>query len=253
MNGRSDYDFRTDSWILRDRFSPFDAGGRSELPAPPLPPSSSWYPSVVASVPKRPRRAWLVRAGGIGLASLTWIAIFRGRTIEFLGWEMLLFSLLSVGCAYAEAHQVATSERDLLLLENPDDESVCLVEVKVWAGIHHLGTDRAAAWFQDGCLMVAGHRCSFSIGGEDVVPKRERRRFAHTDNLVRGEETIVPLRHPKEAVWITLAPLLTGAIPSKRGWDFIRRLTDFRDRPVASRGPRQYPPLSPMPQERHRD
>ena len=140
---------------------------------------------------------------------------------------------------------LGVDEADRMLVENPDDLDVCLVRLTVMSRGRFVGRDKGVVWFADGMLLYNGHRTSFVLGGEDVLPKEQWPVVRLQHSIVEIDDTVVPLRVPKGSASIELIPL--GSFGSPAEMRFLKRLYEFRLHPSESHGPRQWPPLEANP------
>ena len=228
MTQRDDlyYDFDRDAWIevpgIHARWS------ERELPTPALPPA----PGVWLRPPGRFRKEYLQ-------LSLAWMGVAL-LLIALVAHRFLLLPL--AGGVIGLAHLVAIfgcppRAADRRLLEDPDDLDVCLVDIRINRDRRPVGLDRGVAWFEGGRLMFNGHRTSFAIGGEDILPRSQ------WHPLQRERVLILPLRVAGGKA-VVVFDFVTGAYnPGERERRFVERLHAFRQRPPVSRGPRQFPPL----------
>jgi hypothetical protein len=122
------------------------------------------------------------------------------------------------------------------LLEDLDDETVCIADLKIVQDNAETGKDRGAVWFSNGGLYFAGRRCSFVVGGQDLAEQEVTEDADSVDGL--------PLRHPSRSVTLKFTPKDGETqIRTRAKYAFFRNLAKFdRTHPECAE-PRQYPPL----------
>ncbi len=170
--------------------------------------------------------------------------ILSGLMSDGLPFLILFLVALCIGFTprFAEYRPRRLRASDLRLLEDPDDPDVCLVEMEVFVGHESVGHDRGVAWFAEGRLLYSGHRTSFALGGEDVMPEVCWYEFSAEGRFL--PDWAVPLHLPKGLAYVSLVPINRGGGPlSRQETRFLERLTDFRKGRTRSTGPRQWPPL----------
>ncbi len=129
---------------------------------------------------------------------------------------------------------------DRLLLDIPDDRDVCLVHLTIVRDGKTVGNDKGVVWFDGGLLLFNGHRTSFAIGGEDILPPAQ---WSHAQWSTLPDR-FVPLRVDKGKAGIELVPLVDGkSSASPAEMRFLKSLYGFLRHPMPSQGPRQLPPL----------
>ena len=131
------------------------------------------------------------------------------------------------------------TSNDLMLYENPDDLDLCLVEASFLKNGRTTGRDRGVVWFSEGRLLFCGHRTSFALGGEDVLPPARRTKTERE----RGD--LLTLRGLPFRANIVFRPVMARGESPARAHRFLERLYAFQMRPPVSRGPRQWPPFEP--------
>lgn len=238
------YDFLTDAWVedplVMVRRGETEPPAPTSEPAPgkwhgketPLPRPPSWH------LPKTSR--YLAAAALMLLLCLAFVAIpfvGSGLLCPFMVADVLLLGLGLSQLFSRRLAQPAAEPRDLRLLEHPDDPDVCLVQITIVRNDEVVGHDRGAAWFEDGRLLFSGHRTSFALGGEDLVPRSERgpRR--------REGQSVLPLRVDSGGASIEFVVLGYGERRASHGYRFLTRFGEFLFFAPPSRGPRQWPPL----------
>lgn len=232
------YDFERDEWVA---YRLIHARWVSRELPPPFeePQKGRWYgkpdtgrrrlkwstASVIASIPAFYGFGWFVMSDGKDLGQIAFGTLFVGLSVVV----NRLSRLVPAGST------AIASPEDLLLLEDPEDRDTCLVEITIFKEGREIGRDRGVAWFDSGRLMFNGHRTSFAIGGEDVLPRRLWVRQPNIDRTLA-----VPFRYSHGAY--VRFQLLTGPIITVDHQErFVERLGAFRSRPPQSRGPRQWP------------
>ncbi len=249
------YDFRQGIWVRPDFLSPRHPLFAGE--APELPPLGRW----VEGVPALPS-AWSVtrwaHAARWALAMLAtsvsgigfglWGGFLANRGFVVVGAYGTVASLITLILLAGKADgRKSATEADEALLEDPEDEATCLVEMAVIQDGVVTGIDRGAAWFERGCLLFSGRRTSFVVGTEDLLPKGKRE--PPPESAWIANVSHLPLRHPKRDVRIRLTPLAHAADPNgKSALKFERTLRHFKERSGKTGLNRQYPPLAPDPQ-----
>lgn len=122
------------------------------------------------------------------------------------------------------------------LLEDPNDQSVCLVALKIIQDGIVTGTDRGAAYFDGNALIFAGERTSFRIGGQDV---------GFSDYGVSGPPYGFYLNHPTRDILITLEPIKrTHDVYTRSRITFAHALGVWRKLRPETTESRMYPPLA---------
>ena len=145
--------------------------------------------------------------------------------------------LLLMGLAFVgRSNRSWATERDVGLLEHPEDPDVCLVEARILREGVLVGKDRGAVWFEGGRLLFSGHRTSFAIGGEDVLPFAQR-----SIDLPLGA---LPLRIGEGRAHVEFRTLRHASDDERHASRFAHRLLAFRSFTPPARGERQWPPLS---------
>ncbi len=232
------FDFETNAWVRADAFSKRAVGHEVRpLDAPATAPSEGRW--------NRPEAA----KGGAPVAAvlLVWSAVgFVVAAIVVQSLALVFPALLAavVGVAVNETEKngdYRVTNADRMLMEDPDDRDVCLVRLTVVRDGKVAGKDKGVVWFADGLLLYSGHRTSFAIGGEDVLPQ-DRWNWVVTRAEYGLTDHCVPLRVPKGSAYVTLLAMLPNSPHAMR---LLKRLYAFRRRPPQSRGPRQWPPLEP--------
>lgn len=237
MNGprrkteRMVFDFETNAWVLPDAFNVRAQGHEIVLAAPDTEPAPGrWNRPALSRPAPSPLVALTV---WLGIALMIAAMAARSFLPTVPGTMFLLFAFIFRTLQLGQAGN-ATAE-DLRLLEDPDDPDICLVAIIIWRRGDGAGQDRGVAWFEGGRLLYSGHRTSFALGGEDVLPD-----WSH------GEHTLVLRVPPHGSATVTLRPLPRGSVASgKQEMRFLKSLHAFRRRPPPSRGPRQWPPFEP--------
>ena len=231
------YDFERDVWVA-DAFVESTWRER-ELPSPVESPSpGAWH----RAEPSSPWRSWGTRLGRLPTMSRRGLVGAFGLFFlsAFVSAPLLMavgFVLLLCGMSFSLPNGLWASERDLTLLEDPRDQDVCLVEVTIFNGSATVGIDRGVAWFDGGRLLYSGHRTSFAIGGEDVLPR------SAWSNEVSTTPLVLPLRTRWEGPVLRFAVLNYGNPEDRHETRFLERFHAFRTRPPQSRGQRQWPPF----------
>lgn len=222
------YDFERDIWI--ETPSVHVSWSDRDLPAPATEPQPGVWLRPPPGSYKNPVQISLLAAGFLMLVlGLT----LGGEIVPILLAGIALVFLASLSTIY----RPRVSKDDRLLIEDPDDLDVCLVDVRINHRGRTIGYDRGAAWFSEGRLLFSGHATSFAIGGEDVSPRSKWHPLQH------DRTNILPLRTPVGPTVLVFDILPEAKGPWERERRFIERLHAFRMRPPRSRGPRQWPPL----------
>ncbi len=237
---RLTYDFERDAWV-EDAFVR-RAWDERPLPEPSEPPTPGrWYRQAQSPLRARDAARW-VEAVHPGVFVMGLVALFGAAAFGFAVAPVAMWcalpGLVGVGYGLRRRSPRATA-RDRSLLENPDDPDFCLVEIEIARLGEVCGVDRGVVWFEGGRLMFAGHRTSFAVGGEDVLP-----RSSWSADLLHGPwDLVLPLRIKANDVRVSFRPLRDGGAGPYRESRFRERFRAFRLRPPQSRGPRQWPPF----------
>lgn len=235
--GRLVFDFQTNRWVHPDEFNSWAKGRESDLAPPESDPAEGrWYRPEKPAAPIWPL-----------VVLLGWGAVF----LIFFGLAFRSLGLVAGGAVAAAAALLVQDVRrainlritrsDRRLLEDPDDLDVCLVHLQIFRDGRSVGKDKGVVWFADGLLLYSGHRTSFAIGGEDVLP---RAFWSGADFPLGVADSIVPLRVREGKAHLVLRPLVDGrGFGAPREMRFLKRLYAFRHRPPRSRASRQWPPF----------
>lgn len=223
------FDFETNAWVLPDAFNTRAVGREVALPERETAPA----PGRWIKPPDAERAsAWSILAAWSGIGLVVAAIVTHSFLAPTLGLPLVAF----FGALQAIRREGGTrpTREDLRLLESPDDPDVCLVALTIAHDGGTVGRDRGVAWFEGGRLLYSGHRTSFALGGEDVVPQAGFEGYG------------LALRVPRGTAGIRLVPLdRRDAAGERQAMRFGKALTAFRRRPPSSRGPRQWPPLEP--------
>lgn len=236
------FDFETNAWVQPDRFNSRAQGHEIVLDAPSdAPAEGRWTkPAPV----KKPTPFTSILAGWAVVALV--VAGAALQSVLLVGLAVLCATLAAVIHNAQSPDDCRITQADRLLIEDPDDRDVCLVGLTIVRDGLTVGNDKGVAWFADGMILYNGHRTSFALGGEDMLP---RELWGAFDNLQGGSELgerCVPLRMAKGRAFVGFTPLgTTDLIDGAREMRFLKRLSAFRRRPPQSRVPRQWPPLEP--------
>jgi hypothetical protein len=193
--------------------------------------------------PERPSRLainfWVL---GLAIYALAYVAVRLTGEKEYLQVGFVVAGALIVFGPKIKDLVTRPRMDDLRLMENPDDPDVCLVDVDIVVDHESVGRDRGVVWFEGGRLLFTGHRTSFALGGEDVVPDERWRRLIWDQRHM--PQDLIPLEYPGRIVYVafTLARRGEGVL-MRQEMNFVGRLDEFRRRPPSSTGPRQLPPL----------
>lgn len=232
---RTTFDFHTGVWVRADPTTPresFEIAAAERAYTEPAP--GRW------TKPAAPQRS-----DERLMALLLWtfvtfaIAAIVVRSLALLAVGTVPFALL---CALAarRSRDLSVTAADRRLLEDPDDRDVCLLHLTIIHGEREIGRDKGVVWFSHGALLYNGHRTSFAIGSEDVLPMSQWS-SAQRNSL---EDRFVPLRVERGKAWIEVVALATGnSAGSPAEMRFLKSLYEFLRHPEPSRGPRQLPPL----------
>jgi hypothetical protein len=142
---------------------------------------------------------------------------------------------------------LSPTKRDLRLLEDENDADVCLVSLSIRSGGKGIGEDRGVVWFSEGRLFYSGHRTSFVLGGQDVVPRSEMSLTSLAQREAKLSEMSIALRHPDGNGEIRVVPLkVSNSGPwASAEMRFRKRFYEFQRQPTYVNAPRQWPPLEP--------
>ena len=225
------FDFERNEWVGAPNAARPDLV-RHEPPAP-----GRWTKPPPPEVPNR----WIVPGVVALLVSLIVAAFALQSPLPLLG----------VGACVVLARDLPKTRRvserkitdaDRRMIEDPDDKDVCLVLITIVRDWRTVGEDKGVVWFADGRIFFSGHRTSFVLGGEDLLPKERWSIFASTEGgLVFGDRTL-PLDVDRGNAYVSFQALSYGDAREMR---FSKRLTAFLKNPPQSRGPRQWPPFEP--------
>lgn len=232
---RRSYDLDANAWVRRAA----DTLSGDVEPGALAPRLGVW-----SSSPPKPR-VWLgqklpprqliifVGIAAVAVVGLAWLLNFR--------FTFLLVPLQAM-LGVASPSGNSAKPQDRRLLENEEDANVCLVGIAIRRDGKLVGRDRGVVWFSDGGLYFNGHRTSFVIGGQDVIPSEEHRR--NRDGQKPSDRVLV-LRHPCADVQVEFVPLIiTGkGAGTPAEMRFLKRFYDFRRHPTYADVPRQWPPL----------
>lgn len=225
------FDFETNAWVRPDPFNVRAQGHEAALAAPDTEPAPGRW---TRPSPPAPKASPLLILTVCSVVALVIGALVARSLVPTIAATLIVLA--------ADAYRIierggairATRE-DLRLLEDPDDPDVCLVALTVTRNGESVGTDRGVAWFEGGRLLYSGHRTSFAIGGEDVLPQREYGTHG------------VPLRVQRGTARVVLSPLsVETLVGGKQEMRFLKALYAFKRSPTVSQGPRQWPPLDPL-------
>ena len=244
---RKRFDPKVDRWVEVD-FLSVEVPDVGVLPVPQLPPIGTWNPHASIDRYDLPRLAKLNRIPLYGLPPAMFLVFMAQRSDTMYRALYLLLALLLVSTVvemyFSLRHRKKLSANDLSLLEDPENSSFCLVDIGIYDGERSVGNDRGVCWFDSSCLMYSGHRCSFSVGGQDV----QTNEFRIGDGVLPyNSERALRLRHPNKFVWITIDSVERNdrvCMESRKRFRISFR--DFKKFPKEGTGPRQYPPLMPL-------
>ena len=226
------FDFETNAWVHPDAFNARAKGHEIALDAPDTTPAEGrWNKPRLAKKPTPVSAVFLV-----WLSTALVVASIVLNSLLPVVLAVLAAILAAVLNESAAGTDLRIGDADQRLLEDPDDPDVCLVLLTIRRDGRRVGTDKGAVWFADGLLLYSGHRTSFAIGGEDVLPR------ANWSAASLGDH-VVPLRLERGSATLELRPLVYGNGGGPQEMRFLKRLYAFRNRPPRSRGPRQWPPL----------
>lgn len=227
------FDFDTNAWVPQGFLSETQELLDSHLPAPAIPPSPGRWTRPAKPILAK-RQAALALSGAAAF-------VVAGIALREVAWVFPAAFFGNLGLVYTDSSTYdlrVVTQADRHLLEDPEDPNVCLVALNVVRNGKSVGRDKGVVWFDDGLLLYNGHRTSFAIGGEDVLPRDQ---WELLPNAL--SDLCVPLRVPSGIAHVELAPLVEGNGGSPSEMRFLKRLYAFRLRPPLSRGPRQWPPL----------
>jgi len=233
------FDFDTNTWVQQDVLSAQIGLSDSHLDAPATPPTPGrWLRPTKPDAAKG--RTALAVGGAIVLVAIA-IAFDRGVLLA----PAIVLTILGAVISDSELYSMrAVTEKDRRLIEDPDDLDVCLVGLEIVRDGRSVGRDKGVVWFADGLLLYSGHRTSFAIGGEDVLPPDEWEGLPNRSHDHRSDLR-VPLLVERGTAYVELTPLIDKKGSSPQEMRFLKRLYAFRLRPPLSQGPRQWPPLEP--------
>ena len=234
---RPAFDFDANLWTDAEALHARAGGKVRELPAPTvLPEPGRWTAPRPKRRGERLQGPFLI-AGTVILAATTVLYPLALLPVALL----ILVPLLATQANDPLVGPI--TDTDLRLVENPDDLDILLVALTVVRNGKALGADRGVVWFDEGRLLFNGHRTSFAIGGEDILPP-SRWRELPLDTVRHGlPDGYVPLRVEAGTATIRFVALRTGNGISAAEMRFLKRLYEFRLRPPVSTGPRQWPPF----------
>lgn len=114
------------------------------------------------------------------------------------------------------------SEEDKALLD--DAPGPWLVEVEIVQSGYVTGQDRGAMWMEGDRLVFNGHRSSFALGSDDLIPNTLRTLDGQFfQRRLRWQTWIVDLTYPKRPVQIVFTPLMLNSGLDKNLFFFRRR------------------------------
>ncbi len=236
---RTTFDFSSGVWVREDPTTP-TGSYESSLVLPTSEPAPGRWTKPAPALRSNERLVALIVWASVVFVVATIVV----KSLAPLALGAVPLTLLCAALMARRSRDVSITEADRRLLEDPDDRDVCLVHLTIVHNGSEVGRDKGAAWFGHGALMYSGHRTSFVIGGEDVLPRAKWSVYARADGTDGLPETALPLRIPKGHAYIRLDPLLDrrgGGTPHEMR--FLKALYDFRRRPPTARVPRQWPPL----------
>ena len=232
------YDFDADVWT-EDAFV-MVRRGEGERPAPEEEPRPGlWFVSEKGPPERHPFEiSERVRDGAtvalFALLVVGFVSVWNLGVPEF-GALLAALALLMVLAFAGRSKRPRATAYDVGLLEHPEDPDVCLVEIRIVRDGKPVGSDRGAVWFEGGRLLFSGHRTSFAVGGEDVLPFTQRAK-----GLPLGA---LPLRVRQGQTHIEFRTLQYGDADLRRYDRFAHRLLAFRSFAPPARGERQWPPF----------
>ena len=232
------YDFDADVWT-EDAFV-MVRRGEGERPAPEREPRPGRWFAPEGDPPERRPFEIAEPFRDRAIAALFVLLAFGFLNVWTMGVPVFgalfttLLLLMALGFTGRSSRPPAT-QRDVALLEHPEDPDVCLVEVHILRDGVSVGRDRGAVWFEGGRLLFSGHRTSFAVGGEDVLPFAQR-----SADLPLGA---LPLRVGEGEAYVEFRVLQTPEIDERHASRFAHRLLAFRSFAPPARGERQWPPF----------
>lgn len=151
---------------------------------------------------------------------------------------------IMVAVLYMVHKESTATKRDLALIEDEDDKEICLVRVTIRTSGHSVGVDRGVVWFSDQRLFFSGHRTSFVLGGQDLIPRLEWSNLKLPGGLKELSDSMVALRHPDGPLFVSFLPLNmpNGKPEIVSEMRFRKRLAEFRKNTPFAHALRQWPP-----------
>ena len=236
---RQVFDFETNSWVLADSFNARAEGREIVLDAPSTEPAAGrWTKPEPQAKPTSPLVVALACAA-IGFS----VVALALRSGPLAALAFLCFAPVAGSVEFVKKDPRRITSEDRMLLEDPDDLDACLVLLTIVRDGRMIGTDKGVVWFADGMLLYNGHRTSFAIGGEDLLPQARWSSLAFPPSQIYLDDRTVPLRVARGSAFVRLQPLTAGAGTSPNEMRLLKRLYAFRRRPPVSKGPRQWPPF----------
>lgn len=226
---RGAFDFETNRWN-----GPASQPPGSEIvprdglwiaPEPPKPPVPFHLKAVMATFMAVSIVATLVTGG-----ALFPFIIFTG-----------LISIVALSPPNDSKGVFMATDRDRQLLEDENDLEVCLAVVEIYVDRREIGRDRGIAWFSSDRLCFTGHRTSFAIGGQDILP------FSHLPKWAIASSSVfeaIALNVPGKQVVIKVAPIHAGSAREPSEMRLVKHIYEFRRQRPVSPEPRQWPPLT---------
>ena len=228
------YDFATDAWVAADAFNTRAEASDVAPLTPDVAPAPGKWTKLAPRGMDLPFATILLVWCAVGLAILSLVLLKSTLIVAASLCGVVAFAVYA-SRGFASLKLTAA---DRMLLEDPDDLDVCLVHLTIVRRGRISGTDKGVVWFAEGKLFFNGHRTSFAIGGEDVLPPSQWP-FATSGERVEIPDHVVPLRVSEGTASVQLWPLSVGSGEMR----FLKSLYAFRRRPPRSRGPRQWAAL----------
>jgi hypothetical protein len=246
------YDFRQDAWATSEFMRARQKAAPVTTAVPALPLAGKWHPPGYAPEGPKPPPALLqvsVALGILVISTLMVLGFLSGGLRSLVGiasacvGTVALVGLL-IAFIWIREERRWQMEWDDRLLEDAEDETVCIAELTILQDGAETGRDRGAVWFANGGLYFAGRRCSFAVGGQDL---------AEPDIAIdeTEPETVnhVQLRHPSRTVVLQFKPLdHETEVRTRAKYGFFANMAKFNGSRPVSQDERQYPPLELDPE-----
>jgi hypothetical protein len=182
---------------------------------------------------------------GFAVASIAVALILSGFLLAFFGGSaaptgsisLVVAPVLFLGWRYRQRllqTPTATQADEGMMEDWARAQISCLVEMTIYQCGVETGKDRGVTWLQDGAVCFSGHRCSFVVGGQDLVGYREPLK----------ERTIAFNARAGRSEYRVRFEALVSTDGREAVRPFFELLGKFHERRPKTIRPRQAPPLS---------